>query len=283
MWMFARWGGAFTPPLVILVFTVMNWRWAFVLFGGLGLIWAYFFYKWFRDNPRDHAAVNAAELALLEGAENMASGHGDVPWSKLATSRTVWLLWIQYFLLSFPWYFYITWLPTYLKEGRGLDTATAAKYAIFPLLFGGMGSFVCGVLSNRVAQITGSVRFTRRLMAVLGFAGAAVMLVVSIKTKDPLMAMIFMGLASFCNDLVMPGAWGACMDVGGKYAGTLSGSMNMMGNMAGFVAPTLGGYILRETGGDWNTFLYVMAGAYLLGTLAWPLIDPVTPIRQDEH
>ena len=71
------------------------------------------------------------------------------------------------------------------------------------------------------------------------------------------------------------------MDVGGRYAGTLSGSMNMMGNMAGFVAPSLGGYILRETGNDWNVFLYVMAGVYLIGTLSWPLIDPVTPIDQD--
>ncbi len=63
MWMFARWGGAFTPPLVILVFGWMSWRGAFTLFGALGLIWAFFFYRWFRDNPRDHASVNAAEAS----------------------------------------------------------------------------------------------------------------------------------------------------------------------------------------------------------------------------
>ncbi|MFN7925786.1 MAG: MFS transporter [Bryobacteraceae bacterium] len=221
-------------------------------------------------------------MELLSDADEMASGHGNVPWAKLLTSPSVILLWVQYFLLSFPWYFYITWLPTYLKEGRHLATDQVATYAIFPLAFGGLGSLVCGVLSNWLAKQTGSVRFTRRAVAVFGFAGAAVLLVVSIKTADPLMAMIFMGLASFCNDLVMPGAWGACMDVGGKYAGTLSGSMNMMGNMAGFVAPTLGGYILKQTGGDWNTFLYVMAGAYVLGTLTWPLIDPVTPLDQKD-
>src|SRR5450432_2370463 len=63
LWTFARWGGALTPPLVILVFRYMSWRWAFVLFGALGTIWAAFFYAWFRDNPRDHTSVNAAELA----------------------------------------------------------------------------------------------------------------------------------------------------------------------------------------------------------------------------
>ncbi len=281
MWMFARWGGAFTPPLVALVFTYMSWRWSFVLFGALGLIWAAAFYWWFRDNPRDHPSVNAAEMELLEESAGNAGAHHSVPWSKLTRSRTVWLLWAQYFLLSFPWYFYITWLPTYLKDGRHLDNDTVKWYAVLPLLFGGLGSLACGILSSTVVKMTGSVRTTRRLLASVGFFGAAVMLVVSINTADPLMAMVFMGMASFCNDLVMPGAWGTCMDVGGRYAGTLSGSMNMMGNMAGFVAPALGGYILKTTNDDWNLFLYIMAGVYMLGVLCWPFIDPVTPIDQD--
>ena len=116
MWTFARWGGAFTPPLVVATFALVSWRWAFVIFGALGAIWAAFFYAWFRDNPRDHKSVNAAELALLEGSEELASGHGDVPWGKLIRSRSIWLLWAQYFCLSYPWYFFITWLPTFLKE-----------------------------------------------------------------------------------------------------------------------------------------------------------------------
>ena len=278
MWSFARWGGAFTPPLVVFVFSFMSWRWAFVLFGALGLLWAIPFYYWYRDNPRDHKKVNAAELELLKGAEETASGHGDVPWGRLIRSRSVWLLWVQYFCLSFPWYFFITWLPTYLQEGRGLSEADSAKYAIFPLLFGGFGSLFCGLISVHVERMVGSVRLSRRLLACSGFLGAGLFLILSINTGNVLWAMIAMGMASFCNDLVMPGAWGACMDVGGKYAGTLAGSMNMMGNMAGFVAPWLGGYLVERSGGDWNVFLYTMAGAYLLGTLCWPLLDPVTPI-----
>jgi nitrate/nitrite transporter NarK len=282
MWTFARWGGAFTPPLVLFVLGFTSWRWAFVIFGALGLVWAFAFAAWFRDNPRDNPQVNKGELALLEGSENLASGHGNVPWGKLAGSRTVWLLWLQYFLLSYPWYFYITWLPTYLQSptGRGLSPEAAAGYAVFPLLFGGFGSLFCGLISARVAQWTGSVRLTRRLLACVGFLGASAFLFGSIQIQDPLMAMLAMGMASFSNDLVMPGAWGACMDVGGKYAGTLAGSMNMMGNLAGFVAPWAGGYILQQTSDDWNVLLYVMVGAYLLGVACWPFIDPTTPIDQ---
>ncbi len=283
MWSFARWGGAFTPPLVALVFHFVSWRVSFVLFGMLGILWAIPFYRWFRDNPADHSGVNAGELALLGDSAANASGHGNVPWGKLVGSRSVWLLWVQYFCLSFPWYFFITWLPTYLQDprGRALDETTAATYAIFPLLFGGVGSMFCGLISAPVARMLGSTGKARRVLATVGFAMAAAFLVLCIHTPNPLLAMIFMGMASFSNDLVMPGAWGACMDVGGKYAGSLSGSMNMMGNLAGFVAPPLGGYILQSTNNDWNTFLYVMAGVYLVGTLCWPFIDPTTPIEGD--
>jgi len=59
----------------------------------------------------------------------------------------------------------------------------------------------------------------------------------SIHIKDPIWAMIALGVASFANDLVMPTSWAACMDVGGKLCGTLAGSMNMMG---GIVAAAVG-------------------------------------------
>lgn len=286
MWTFARWGGAFTPPLVVAVLAYVDWRTAFIIFGCLGAVWAVLFYWWFRDNPKDHPSVNKAELELLKYASQNAGSHGNVPWGLLVSNRSVWLLWLQYFLLSFPWYFYITWLPTWLQEHHKLDAKQAAFYAVGPLLLGGIGSMVSGIVSPIVARATGSTRKTRRVMACFGFLGAAIMLTISIQQQDPMPAMIFMSLASFFNDLVMPGAWAACMDVGGKYAGTLAGSMNMMGNVAGFTAPWIGGMMFQASKNatgvtDYTQFFYLMAGCYLLGTLVWPFIDPVTPLTEE--
>lgn len=280
LWSFARWGGAFTPPLFAFLFAIMGWRQVFYIFGGIGLVWAVLFYYWYRDNPADHPSVNEAELALLEGAQDTASGHGNVPWGKLVSNRSVWLLWAQYFLITYPWYFYITWLPTYLKEGRNLDLQTAAQYAVLPLLFGGFGSMTSGFLSKHLAARMGSLDKARRALGVTGFLGGSGFLMLCIHTQDPWHAMLAMGMASFCNDIVMPGAWGGCMDIGGKYAGTLSGSMNMMGNAAGIFAPTIGGFILQRTGGDWTWFLYSMAGAYFLGAFCWPFIDTSKQLEQ---
>ena len=114
---------------------------------GFGIIWAVIFYMWFRDNPQDHKSVNRAELALLSGNENLASGHGDVPWGKILRSRTIWLLWIQYFCITYPWYFFITWLPRFLQERYPLLTDTErANLSILPLFFGGIGALFCGFI-----------------------------------------------------------------------------------------------------------------------------------------
>ena len=61
-------------------------------------------------------------------------------WISLLLTRQVAALLLQYFCLSYVWYFYITWLPTYLREGWGQSAQRAAALAVLPLLFGGFGS-----------------------------------------------------------------------------------------------------------------------------------------------
>jgi MFS transporter, ACS family, glucarate transporter len=283
VWLSARWGGAFTPFLVFYIFQVVSWRVAFGLFGILGAIWAVFFYRWFRDNPADNPGVNAGELELLKHSH--AHAHGSVPWAKFARSPQVWMLGGQYFCLSYSWYFSIQWLPTYLKEARHLDP-TQKEFAILaglPLFLGGIGALFSGVIAKPLTRLTGSVTTTRRLLGCVGFVGASSLIVISTFIGNPYLAVLALSFASFSNDLVMPGSWGACMDVGGRNAGTLSGTMNMMGNLGGAVAGIAAPTILGFAHNDWNVVLYVAAGVYFLGTFFRLTMDPVTPIDSHEH
>ncbi len=276
MWLFARWGGAFSPLLVVTLIQFMSWRRAFEILGALGIVWAVFFWRWYRDNPADHNSVNEGELALLGGAVETASGHGRPPWGRFLRSRSVWLLFLSYFLASYGWYFYITWLPTYIQEARGQSMEQSAFLAGFPLFFGGLGSLVCGVLLARVASWLGSQAKARRTMSVIGFTVSGACLLASVYIEEPVWAMVAMGFSSFGNDLAMPPAWGACMDLGGRYAGSLSGAMNTVGNMAGFLYPTTVAYLLQATGNDWQLTLYVSSFAFFGSAVCWLLIDPVT-------
>ncbi|MEP6716938.1 MAG: MFS transporter [Terriglobia bacterium] len=283
VWLSARWGGAFTPYLVFLIFQVVSWRAAFGIFGLVGFVWALFFYRWFRDRPADNPNVNRAELELLREASERAQGHGSVPWGKFLRSPTVWLLAGQYFCLSYSWYFSITWLPTYLKEARGLDPSTKefAILAGLPLFLGGIGAIFSGFISKPLTRLTGSVTATRRLLGCTGFLGASSLIVLSTFLANPILAVVALAFASFSNDLIMPGAWGACMDVGGRYAGTLSGTMNMMGNLGGALASAIAPYILKFSGDNWNAVLYTAAAVYFAGTFFWITLDPVTPLESE--
>jgi MFS family permease len=307
MWMGARWGGAFTPLLVVMVMAFVSWRTAFMIFALLGVVWTVIFHRWFRDNPREHKGVNAAELELLKDNAQNIKGHGNVPWLKLVTRPTMWFLWAQYFCLSFGWYFYVTWLPTYLNKERGMELKNnvvmqwladvlegslspeltlkvlAAALAGIPLLFGGFGSLVAGLISSRLIARTGRVVAVRRVFGFLGFTGASVLLMTSFYLEDPLMAMLSMGMASFCNDMTMPGSWASCMDIGGQYAGTVSGSMNMMGNFGGMAGPFVVGMILHRTNEDWYLVFLSSSVIYFLGAIFWLLIDPVTPLENAQE
>jgi ACS family glucarate transporter-like MFS transporter len=278
LWLAARWGGAFTPLGVALLLDYLSWRRAFEIFGLLGIIWAFFFYRWYRDDPSQHKQVNAGEIAIMPPAEAVSSSHGPIPWKSFLRSRTVWLLCLQFILLNYGWAFYITWLPTYLREERHLALKHGAFLAGLPLFFGGLGSLFAGSISNRLAGWLQSVTSARRWLAGLGFFGASICLLISFYIHDPLLALSVMGLASFANDLVMPTSWGTCMDIGGRFSGTLSGAMNMMGNIGGGLAPLAIGYILNYSGHNWAITFYIASAVYFLGVFCWIFIDPVTPL-----
>ncbi len=277
LWMSARWGGAATPLLVYFTLQYVHWRTAFLLFGLLGVAWAIAFYFWYQDDPRTHPGMNAAEAALLPH-EPSPDRHLAVPWALWLRSKTVWCLCAQYAALSYTWYFFITWFPTYLLQARGFDMRHSAWLAGTPLLLGGFGSLAAGWLTPWLVRRLGSVRRVRCGLGSLGYLVAAALLVASTFLVEPYLAVAAIALVSFFNDLAMPGSWATCMDVGGRHVATLGGAMNMMGNLGGFVSPIVTGYVVERTG-SWTGTFYAAASVYVLGALCWMALDPVTPLE----
>lgn len=283
-WLSARWGGALTPLLVLWVLGFMTWRHAFVLFGSMGVVWAIVFYLWFRDNPAHHKGVNAAELELLKDSASNMDSHASIPWSKFLRNPSVLLIWLYYFCISYAWYFYVTWLPTYMEEALHMSAKSGfnAFLAGLPLFLGGIGCFVGGWASNKLSGSLGSLRAARRVVGVVGMTGAGIMLALATVLQNPVLILVAMGLSGFFNDLTIPCAWSACMDVGGKSAGSLSGSMNMMGNLGGALCPVAATFLLNNFNGNWNVPLWVAAGVYVIAMICWLFIDAETPIDQQE-
>jgi ACS family glucarate transporter-like MFS transporter len=275
-WMAARWGGAFTPLLVVWILGFVSWRNTFVLFAVLGVVWALCFYVWFRDNPKDHKGVNAAECELLEEAQkNLSGGHASILWKRLFTTKSVLLLWVYYFCISYVWYFYITWMPKYMELELKMDmkdTWTSILNGL-PLFLGGIGCFIGGVVARRMSAKSNSLSRARRTIGVLGMLAAGGMIILATTLNNPTYAMLALGFSGFFNDLSMPGAWGACMEVGGKLAGSVSGSMNMIGNLGGALGGVAVPWLMNLTNQSWDKVMYVAAATYLLAALCWMFID----------
>jgi sugar phosphate permease len=278
LWLATRVSGAFTPSLVAMLIAWGSWRRAFEIFGVIGLLWAVPFWFWYRDDPTRHTGVNPAELQLLPPPRESAVAHEGVPWRVVFSSPSVWLLSLQYMCLAYGWWFYINWLPTYLREARGTSLKMGALLAGLPLLLGGVGCLVSAAVIPRLARTT-SVARARRIVAVTGFIGASASIFVFTKIDDPVRAMFVLGMAGFFNDFVMPAAWAGTMDVGGRYAGTVSGAMNMMGSIAGAASVVVVGYLLTLTAQNWTLTFLISAAIYLLGAVCWLFLDSHTPLE----
>lgn len=254
MWLSSRWAGAFTPLLALALIKLVSWRFAFQVFALLGLVWVFAF--WIGYRPKGRPAQETGQRTQ------------HVAWTVFFRRPTVLLLFAQYFAVSWGWSFYITWLPTYVLEGRGASETLSSMLSTLPLFFGGFGCVTGGLLIPVLAH-RWNRPVARGVLGAVGCLAAGLLLIVSLLINDVRFALVVIALASFSNDLALAPAWDACSDAGGPWTGSLSGAMNMIGNFAGFLAPATIGYLLTWSSQNWAWPFSISAGFYFLGCLAW--------------
>ena len=272
--MAAALGGAATLPIVAALLERMSWRHAFPIFGGVGVLWAAAWFLWFRDDPRQHRGVNAAELLLI-GCEP-ETPHPRVPWRKLVRNRGMLALAAMYFGAIYGWYFYLTWLPSYLLRGRGFDVHATGWLASLPLLGIAGGALLGGWLSDALVRRFG-LRAGLRAPGLVGLPLASLCVLGAIATPDGKSALFLLAGAAGSAALGIAPAWNVCLAIGGRHAGVVSGAMNTFGNLGGALSPVVMGTVL-DASGSWDLSLYSVAALYGVAALCWLGIDPESPI-----
>jgi MFS family permease len=158
-----------------------------------------------------------------------------------------------------------------------------------PLLVGMFGCLLGGILSDRYIRRTGDRKWGRRWIGMIGYgcAGLCYFAAALVRREDPnnlFLFAFFLVMMGFMNDLIMAPAWAVCQDVGRDYAATVSGTMNMFGNLVGAVSTLLvTGLIMKHhPGTDGILICFTMYGiVYFLGVGLWMLIDASKPIDAD--
>jgi nitrate/nitrite transporter NarK len=91
-------------------------------------------------------------------------------------------------------------------------------------------------------------------------------------------AAILLSIGMGFKDLTLPVAFAVCVDIGQHKSGTVSGAMNMFGQLGAVFLGVVFGYIVKMNGGDFNAPLYLISGLLFLGSLLWLVIDPTEKV-----
>ena len=279
IWAASRVGGAITPFVVIPVVFAFGWRVAFYMLGFLGLIWVIIWYFWYRDPSVSTQIAVESEVKKTDYKVN-TNEKISVPWKIILKNKQFWLILSMYWFYAWATWFFFSWFPTFMEEGRGF-AKTELTYAVaIPFLMSMIGNISGGYLSDRLSKKYG-VKIGRRLLGVSGLALSAVCMFLAAFIPGKIQVFIFLSLCFGIIDLMLPSAWAVCVDVGKRHAGAISGAMNTAGNIGGFVSATVFGYIVESTG-NYNFPLFIISGMLMISAALFSRINASQPLVKED-
>lgn len=276
----AHLAGGLTPLAVTAMMHVMPWRLVLVIFGAVGFVWAFSWFRWFRDEPSQHPSVSPEERQYIESGRATESSHrlSGVPWGKIFRNRSVVALCVMYFTQTYGFYFYITWLPTYLKEARGFSDSMLGLVSGMPLLFSVVADLLGGITTDRLTSRFGS-KIGRAIVGVSSFVLASGFMLVGASIDNAALAIVLISIAAAWSNFVLGAAWGSAVDVGGHHAGVVSAFMNTAGQVGGFLSPVILAFAVRQFQ-NWAAPLLVTGALYMLGAACWFFIDSAETVHE---
>jgi ACS family hexuronate transporter-like MFS transporter len=143
--------GAITAPLTVpFIAEIWGWKWAFIITGMIGFIWLIFWF-WLFEIPKKHKKLSQAEYNYIhsDGDEKPVETELASPklsWAKLLTYRQTWAFAIGKFLTDPVWWFYLFWLPDFLKKEYGLSETGVAFPVAMAYTLSTLGSIYGGWL-----------------------------------------------------------------------------------------------------------------------------------------
>lgn len=281
----AHLGGGLTPLLVTALLGIMPWRSIFVLFGLIGFVWAAVWTLWFRDDPATHRAVNRAELELIgtgripEGDEEDEHRFADVPWGRLLANRSLLALCLMYFTQTYGFYYYITWLPKYLREDRGFAGMQLGFLAGLPLLLSVLADLFGGLTTDWATRKFG-LRIGRCAVGGGSLLIAGLAVFAGSRATDPWNAAVLISLGGAMANFLLGAAWGVCLDISGRHAGVVTACMNTAGQVGGVLSPIIAAYAPLWLGSRASP-LWIVAALYLCGAACWFFVDPRRPLFEE--
>jgi len=141
-------GSMLAPPLVVWAILTYSWQAAFVITGGLGLVWVVLWLWFYQPLDRHRALSDREREYIVSGQEKHLQGDGSRPSIlRLAKQRNFWGIAIPRFLADPTWGTLTFWVPLYLSQARHFDLKHIALFAWMPFLAADIGCLFGGTIS----------------------------------------------------------------------------------------------------------------------------------------
>lgn len=249
----------------------LGWPWAFYSFGGLGIVWFLLWQRGVTSVPEEPGEVATGVAPAL--ATKSAGTHTlPPPWKALLTSAPVWAIVVAHFCNNWSLYVLLSWLPTFVNKGLGVDYASVGWVTMIPHIASFLFFNIAGAVSDRLIAGGMDVGRVRKLMMTIAFGGlgAALLVVGSVHTAWAAIAVMAAGTA--LGSFVVGGFSVNHMDIAPRHAGTLMGLTNTAGTIPGIVGVYVTGLILQATG-SWTLVFQVSAGVTFAGLVVFLLFS----------
>src|ERR1039458_6718206 len=263
----SRLGAAFGLTLVSWLVAWLNWRAPFFILGALGIVWVTAWLLWFRNTPEEVSGVSETEIAYIRAGRADPPRQSGAGWTSAFGHRETIPLLVQYFASNFTFFLCYSWLLPYLRDRYHLSIAAAGLYAAIPLYCGAAANWVSGAAVDTLYRRKWG-RLSRILPAAAGFLLGAAALVGAVHAVTIAGAVGCFAAATFGVDLTLQIGRASCIDIAGDRTGTLSGAMNLFGNIGSFVSSVAFPLVLRWTGAS-DAYFYCAAAINLLAAGLW--------------
>ncbi|HTG38520.1 MFS transporter [Sphingomonas sp.] len=268
----ASFGAVFAPPLVAWAVMTQSWRLAFIVAGGIGVVWALIWYIWYRA-PQQHPALSDVERDyILTGQEaRLAALDAKPSILALIRRRDLWGIALPRMLADPVWGMLSFWMPLYLARERGFDLTQLALFAWLPFLAADLGCLfgpaVVAFLQRRNIDLIDARRWAFTLGAVM-MTGMAFVGVVT----NPYVAIGLLCLGGFAHQTLSVTVITMASDLFRRNeVATAAGMAGLAGNLGVLVFSLVLGQMVDDVG--YEPFFILLGVLNLIGaTILWTLV-----------
>uniref|UniRef100_U5EX23 Putative permease of the major facilitator superfamily n=1 Tax=Corethrella appendiculata TaxID=1370023 RepID=U5EX23_9DIPT len=269
-------GAAVTMPICGFLIASIGWESVFYFTGGIGILWSICWFLVVFDSPATHPRISPEERNEIEtaiGSSTSKKRPSYVPWKSILSAPCVWAIILTHGASVFGYFTVVNQLPTYMKYILDFNIKENGLLSSLPYL----GKYAMAVIASALADYlrkTEKLTTTqaRKIFTTFAVMTPGLMMIVQVYMgHDRAWSVAIFTIALFLNGAVTAGYLGNGLDIAPNFSGTIFGMANTLSSFGGFLSAYMVGTLTynNQTYGQWQIVFWILAGTYILGSLAY--------------